>query len=72
MRHLARSSYWPRRKDRDNAKQPNELYTTIWYTLIESCRRRKVDPWKYLTRDRIAPNTFRRHVKRFDLLKPES
>lgn len=20
----------------------------IWYTLIESCRRRKVDPWKYL------------------------
>lgn len=25
-----------------------------------------------LTRDRIAPNTFRRHVKRFDLLKPES
>lgn len=20
----------------------------IWYTLIESCRRRKLDPWKYL------------------------
>lgn len=20
----------------------------IWYTLIESCRRRKIDPWKYL------------------------
>ena len=20
----------------------------IWYTLIESCRRRRVDPWKYL------------------------
>ena len=20
----------------------------IWFTLIESCRRRKVDPWKYL------------------------
>ena len=20
----------------------------IWFTLIESCRRRKIDPWKYL------------------------
>ncbi|NJM37420.1 MAG: IS66 family transposase [Akkermansiaceae bacterium] len=20
----------------------------IWYTLIESCRRRQIDPWKYL------------------------
>jgi transposase len=20
----------------------------IWYTLIESCRRRKIDPWQYL------------------------
>ena len=50
----------------------NSWTGTFGSALIESCRRRKVDPWKYLTRDRIAPNTFRRHVKRFDLLKPES
>jgi hypothetical protein len=26
----------------------NGQTNAIWYSLIESCRRRKIDPWKYL------------------------
>ena len=41
----------------------------IWYTLIESCRRRKVDPWKYLVwiftqlpKVKVQKNTFAQHT----------
>jgi len=37
----------------------------IWYTLIESCRRRRLDPWKYLVwifgelpKEKVTANTF--------------
>lgn len=41
----------------------------IWYTLIESCRRRKIDPWKYLVwifeelpKLKVTADTFARHT----------
>ena len=43
----------------------------IWYTLIESCRRRKVDPWKYLVwifeelpKLKVTADTFANHSPR--------
>jgi hypothetical protein len=41
----------------------------IWYTLIESCRRRRVDPWKYLVwifeelpKAKVTAETFASHT----------
>jgi len=28
--------------------EPAAQSNAIWYTLIESCRRRRIDPWQYL------------------------
>lgn len=41
----------------------------IWYTLIESCRRRRINPWKYLVwifeelpKAKVSADTFARHT----------
>ena len=41
----------------------------IWYTLIESCRRRQLDPWKYLVwilealpQEKVKADTFARYT----------
>jgi transposase len=41
----------------------------IWFTLIESCRRRKIDPWKYpvwifeeLPKLKVTAHTFAQHT----------
>ena len=48
----------------ERAEQSN----AIWYTLIESCRRRRLDPWNYLvwlfeelSKTKIIADTFASH-----------
>ena len=46
-----------------------EQTNAIWYTLIESCRRRRLDPWKYLVwvfeelpKAKVTAETFSSHT----------